>query len=95
MAIASPTLAPSTATGVQTSWPPRIDGVIIGPQQPGVVLTTMWPPSATGPSICTSGPSVPSVKVSTNTVWRAARVSMVATAHAPPATGIKQSDLVA
>ena len=37
------------------------------------------------------GPSVPSVKVSTNTVWRAARVSMVATAHAPPATGIKRA----
>ena len=35
IAIASPTAAPSTATGVQTSWPPRIDGVIIGPQQPG------------------------------------------------------------
>ena len=36
IAIASPTSAPSTATGRQTSWPPRIDGVIIGPQQPGV-----------------------------------------------------------
>ena len=35
IAIASPTSAPSTATGVQTSWPPRIAGVIIGPQQPG------------------------------------------------------------
>jgi len=28
---ASPAFAPSTATGWQTSWPPRIDGVIIGP----------------------------------------------------------------
>jgi hypothetical protein len=71
IAIASPTRAPSTATGWQTSWPPRIDGVIIGPQQPGVVLTTTWPPSATGPSIGTSGPSSPSVNVSTKTVWRA------------------------
>ena len=79
IAIASPTRAPSTATGEHTSWPPRIDGVIIGPQQPGVVFTTMCPPSATGPSIGTSGPSRPSVKVSTNTVWRAWRVSMVAT----------------
>ena len=68
IAIASPTSAPATATGVETSWPPRIDGVIIGPQQPGVVLTTMWPPSATGPAIGTSGPSRPSVKVSTKTV---------------------------
>src|SRR4051812_7904805 len=70
IAIASPTSAPSTATGVQTSWPPRIAGVIIGPQQPGVEFQTMCPPSATGPSISTSGPSVPSVKVSTNTVRR-------------------------
>ena len=68
IAIASPTCAPSTATGVQTSWPPRIDGVIIGPQQPGLVLTTMWPPSATGPSMGTSGPRTPSVNVSTKTV---------------------------
>ena len=35
IAMASPTSAPATATGVDTSWPPRIDGVIIGPQQPG------------------------------------------------------------
>ncbi len=70
IAIASPTSAPSTATGVQTSWPPRIDGVIIGPQQPGVEFQTMWPPSATGPAIGTSGPSSPSVNVSTITVRR-------------------------
>ena len=68
---ASPTCAPSTATGRQTSWPPRIDGVIIGPQQPGVEFHTMCPPSATGPSIGTSGPSRPSVNSSTNTVRRA------------------------
>ena len=41
IAIASPTSAPSTNTGVQTSWPPRIAGVIIGPQQPGVEFQTM------------------------------------------------------
>ena len=70
IAIASPTSAPWTATGVQTSCPPRIAGVIIGPQQPGVEFQTMWPPSATGPSSSTSGPSVPSVNVSTSTVWR-------------------------
>src|SRR5215216_322465 len=67
-AIASPTCAPSTATGRHTSWPPRIAGVIIGPQQPGAGFHTMWPPSATGPSISTSGPSSPSVNVSTKTV---------------------------
>ena len=50
IAIASPTSAPSTKTGVQTSCPPRIAGVIIGPQQPGAEFQTMWPPSATGPS---------------------------------------------
>src|SRR3954447_3943369 len=74
MAIASPTSAPSTATGRHTSWPPRMDGVIIGPQQPGVEFQTMWPPSRTGPSIATSGPSSPSVNVSTNTVARASVV---------------------
>ena len=41
IAIASPTSAPATATGCATSWPPRIAGVIIGPQHPGEVLTTM------------------------------------------------------
>ena len=50
IAIPSPASAPSTATGVHTSCPPRIAGVIIGPQQPGVEFQTMWPPSATGPS---------------------------------------------
>ena len=58
------------ATGVHTSWPPRIAGVIIGPQQPGVEFHTMCPPSATGPAIGTSGPSRPSVNVSTTTVRR-------------------------
>ena len=70
IAIASPTSAPSTKTGVQTSCPPRIAGVIIGPQQPGAEFQTMWPPSATGPAIATSGPSSPSVNVSTTTVRR-------------------------
>ena len=44
--------------------------MIIGPQQPGAEFHTMWPPSATGPAIGTSGPSRPSVKVSTTTVRR-------------------------
>src|SRR4051812_31156806 len=35
MASASPTSAPSTATGSVTSCPPLMAGVIIGPQQPG------------------------------------------------------------
>ena len=68
IAIASPTSAPATATGWLTSWPPRIAGVIIGPQHPGVEFQTMWPPLATGPSIGTSGPSRPLVKLSTKTV---------------------------
>ncbi len=68
IAIASPTCASATATGWLTSCPPRIDGVIIGPQQPGVEFQTMWPPLATGPSIGTSGPSRPLVKVLTKTV---------------------------
>jgi hypothetical protein len=41
IAIPSPTSAPATATGCATSCPPRIAGVIIGPQQPGAVFTTM------------------------------------------------------
>src|SRR5215211_5253424 len=68
IAIASPTSPPATATGCATSCPPRIDGVIIGPQQPGLVLTTMWPPSSTGPSSSRSGPIRPLVNVSTKTV---------------------------
>ena len=68
IAIASPTSAPATATGWATSCPPRIEGVIMGPQQPGLVLTTMCPPSSTGPSSSRSGPIRPSVNVSTKTV---------------------------
>ena len=41
MTIASPTSAPSTATGSVTSWPPLMAGVIIGPQHPGAVFATM------------------------------------------------------
>ncbi len=65
IAIASPTSAPSTATGSVTSWPPLMAGVIIGPQQPGAVLATMWPPSRTGPSSSDDGPMMPSQKRST------------------------------
>jgi hypothetical protein len=74
MTTASPTSAPATATGWHTSCPPRIAGVIIGPQQPGVEFHTMCPPSRTGPSIGTSGPSSPSVNVSTKTVEAACAV---------------------
>ncbi len=69
IAIASPTSAPSTSTGSVTSWPPRIAGVIIGPQQPGAVLATMCPPSRTGPSISVLGPMIPSQNRSTKTVF--------------------------
>ena len=68
MAIASPTSAFSTMTGVVTSCPPRIAGVNIGPQQPGAVLATIYPPSATGPVIGTSGPKIPFVNVLTKIV---------------------------
>ena len=61
IATASPTWAPSTATGWDTSWPPWNLGVIIGPQQPGGVPTRMVPPSATGPSIGLPGPTMPRV----------------------------------
>src|SRR5699024_7387806 len=47
IATASPASAPSTQTGFVTSWPHFSSGVIIGPQQPGAVLATMWPPSFT------------------------------------------------
>src|SRR3712207_2813031 len=61
IAIASPTSAPSTATGAVTSWPPRKFGVIIGPQQPGAVSAIITPPSATGPCIGWLGPTCPRV----------------------------------
>ena len=48
MAMASPTSAPSTATGTVTSCPPFSSGVIMGPQHPGAVFATMNPPSLTG-----------------------------------------------
>ena len=93
---ASPTSAPSTATGRVTSWPPRIAGVIIGPQQPGAVFATMWPPSATGPSISTSGPSRPSVNSSTNTVRRACWVLVTAMGSSlASCRGRQQGDFVA
>ena len=65
IAIASPTSAPSTATGSVTSWPPLMAGVIIGPQHPGAVLAMMCPPSRTGPSCSDEGPMMPSQKRST------------------------------
>src|SRR5205823_637457 len=78
----------------------RIAGVIIGPQQPGVVLITTCPPSATGPSIGTSGPRSPSVKVSMKTVWRAwmstvAIVTLLGSRPGAPGHGYEQSHLVA
>ncbi len=57
-ATASPTFAPSTRTGRVTSWPLRMEGVIIGPQQPGTVMYSMRPPSLTGPSISLLGPTM-------------------------------------
>src|SRR5689334_3808959 len=84
IAIASPTSAPSTATGRVTSCPPLIAGVIIGPQQPGAVLATMWPPSRTGPSISEPGPMIPSPNRSTK---------MVSAARTPVSTAMTSSSL--
>ncbi len=63
IAIASPIFAPSTFTGRATSWPPLMFGVIIGPQHPGDVTKTIFPPSVTFPAISTSGPIIPSVSL--------------------------------
>src|SRR5260370_648398 len=68
IAMASPTSAPATATGRVTSWPPRIAGVIIGPQHPGAVFATICLPSLTGPSIGSAGSSNPFVNSLTNSV---------------------------
>ena len=76
----SPGSAPSTATGRVTSWPPLMAGVIMGPQQPGAVLATMWPPSRTVPSTSALGPMMPSQKRSTITVSAATPV-VVAMSH--------------
>ena len=79
IAIASPTSAPSTATGVQTSCPPRIAGVIIGPQQPG--RRVPHDVAAVGDRaghLRRPGPSRPSVNVSTNTVRRVVVWSWIA-----------------
>src|SRR5579884_3651215 len=61
MAIASPTCAPSTATGRVTSCPPRKSGVIIGPQQPGGTTQRMRPPSLTVAAKPRPGPTSPPV----------------------------------
>ncbi len=74
MAMESPGSAPWTKTGCVTSCPPRMAGVSMGPQQPGAVLATMMPPSSTGPSMATSGPRMPLVKVLTKTVLFATSV---------------------
>src|SRR5580692_9480672 len=65
---ASPGIAPSTNTGRVTSCPPRIRGVIIGPQHPGAVFPTIVPPDVTGPSIGLAGSKIPSVSSETMTV---------------------------
>ena len=85
IAMASPTSAPSTATGIVTSCPPRRHGVSIGPQQPGAVFATILPPSRTGPSIGRVGSSTPSVNRSTSTVSDATVASFSArfTGQAP------------
>src|SRR5579871_6149849 len=71
IAIASPICAPSTLTGSVTSCPPLMAGVIIGPQHPGAVFATMYPPSRTVPRTSALGPMIPSQKRSTYTVSRA------------------------
>src|SRR5467141_2184851 len=67
IARASPTLAPSTATGRVTSWPPRNSGVIIGPQQPGGTTQRMCPPSLIVAAKPRLGPTSPPVYSSTKT----------------------------
>ena len=88
IAIESPTVAPSTRTGCVTSCPPRKRGVIIGPQQPGAVLATIVPPSASGPSMGSAGSSTLLVKRSTVTVLAAARVSRVSRFGVTSLTGV-------
>src|SRR5579885_584052 len=67
MASASPTRAPSTATGRVTSCPPRNSGVIMGPQQPGGTTQRMWPPSLIVAANPRLGPISPPVYSSTKT----------------------------
>src|SRR5437764_9953804 len=67
IARASPTLAPSTATGRVTSCPPRNSGVIIGPQQPGGTTQRICPPSLTIAAKPRLGPTSPPVYSSTKT----------------------------
>ena len=67
IAKASPTLAPSTATGRVTSCPPRNSGVIIGPQQPGGTTQRMCPPSLIVAAKPKLGPTRPPVYSSTKT----------------------------
>src|SRR5712691_5064559 len=67
IATASPTLAPSTATGRVTSCPPRNSGVIIGPQQPGGTTQRMCPPSLIDAAKPRLGPMSPPVYSSTKT----------------------------
>src|SRR5262249_13115287 len=67
MARASPTRAPSTATGRVTSCPPRNSGVIIGPQQPGGTTQRMCPPSLIVAAKPRLGPTSPPVYSSTKT----------------------------
>src|ERR1700730_13022515 len=68
MTTASPGSAPAINTGRVTSCPPRIRGVIIGPQHPGAVFPTIVPPSINGPSIGFAGSKMPSVSSDTRTV---------------------------
>src|SRR2546430_13236454 len=67
IATASPTFAPSTATGRVTSCPPRNSGVIIGPQQPGGTTQRMYPPSLILAAKPRLGPTSPPVYPSTKT----------------------------
>src|SRR5579862_2691106 len=65
MSIESLGRAPFTATGFDTSCPPLMLGVIIGPQHPGAVRKVIDPPSLIGPSSVELGPIIPFVKTST------------------------------
>src|SRR5258708_10004886 len=64
-------IVPPQTPGRLTSCPPRILGVIIGPQHPGAVFPTIVPPDVTGPSIGLLGSKIPSVSSETMTVRRA------------------------
>src|SRR5512134_1845755 len=52
-----------------------MEGVIIGPQQPGTVMYSMRPPSLTGPSISLLGPTMSVYRSTTTKSWARSEVS--------------------